>query len=446
MISLIEKLLVRNLKYLIKQGSITLVMASGKRFHIGDAISSRLQLRFADNLVPLKLLMDPELQLGELFMNKQLLVEQGSIYDLLELLLRHTPNSQAEFPLQKILAQIRMSLRRFSQRNLPQRAQRNVAYHYDLSDKLYNSFLDSDRQYSCAYFEYPGQSLENAQLAKKRHIAAKLLIQPGQRVLDIGCGWGGLSRYLASVAQAREVVGITLSKEQLDYAQTCAAKQEVAKLHYRLEDYRSTGEQFQRIVSVGMFEHVGLEFYLLFFKKCYDLLTDDGVMLLHFIGNSVAPHFTNPWIEKYIFPGGHIPSLSECLPAIERAGFIVTDIEILRLHYAETLSSWRERFFAHHNAIKNLYDDRFCRMWEFYLSCSEAAFRYRKIAVFQIQLAKQLGTVPLTRDYIDMQKEKLRRHEQNSQTEFSEANKKESSGANKKEPKIAAATDLIINL
>jgi len=406
-----EHLLVKTFNQLVKRGSLTLITASGKQLDFGDKTLPRVRVRFSDSRSVLSLLLDPDFQLGELYMNGRIIVEEGTVYDLLELILRDSYDV-APGLLLSVINKVRMSLRLYLQRNRPSRAQKNVAHHYDLDDRLYSYFLDRDRQYSCAYFENPKQSLEDAQLAKKRHITAKLLIEPGHRVLDIGCGWGGLSRYMSEVAKAGEVTGITLSKEQLDYASKQVKKKSAGqKLAYRLEDYRATTGKFERIVSVGMFEHVGLGFYDAFFKKCSELLTDDGVMLLHFIGNSDVPDFNNPWIEKYIFPGGHLASLSECTPAIERTDMVITDIEILRLHYAQTLRHWRGRFLSHRDEIKSLYDERFCKMWEFYLSMSETAFRYQQIAVFQIQLAKRQENVPLTRDYIDKQKKILRKSE-----------------------------------
>ncbi len=288
------------------------------------------------------------------------------------------------------------------------RARKNVAHHYDLDGRLYSLFLDADRQYSCAYFETPGQTLDDAQLAKKRHLAAKLLIEHGSSVLDIGSGWGGLALYLAETSGA-QATGITLSEEQLAFARGRAAERELAdRVEFRLQDYRDVTGRFERIVSVGMFEHVGVGFYDAYFRKCAALLADDGVFVLHSIGRSKRPGITNPWIAKYIFPGGYIPSLSEVLPAIERAGLLVTDIEILRLHYAETLKAWRERFLAHREEVERLYDERFVRMWEFYLAASEMAFRKQGMMVFQIQMAKRQGVVPITRDYIAREEMRLR--------------------------------------
>ena len=285
---------------------------------------------------------------------------------------------------------------------------RNVAHHYDLDRRLYSLFLDADRQYSCAYFEHPEQSLDDAQLAKKRHLAAKLLVNPGARVLDIGSGWGGLGLYLAETCGAH-VTGVTLSDEQHALSRARAEEKGLAdRVEFRLQDYRDVAERFDRIVSVGMFEHVGVGYYDVFFRKCADLLADDGVMLLHSIGRSEGPGITNPWIAKYIFPGGYIPALSEVMPAIERAGLLVTDIEILRLHYAETLKHWRDRFLAHRDDLEKIYDERFFRMWEFYLAASEMAFREQDMMVFQLQLTKRQGVVPITRDYIAREEARLR--------------------------------------
>ena len=397
---LTEKLLQQVFAPLVKTGRLEVITPSGKALIFGDDGQPQARLRFADRRAVLALLRDPDLNFGELFMQQRLLVEQGTVYDVLELVLRgarHVPVSATV----RLLDAWRMKLRPLLQNNLRGKSRANVAHHYDLDDRLYQLFLDSERQYSCAYFEQGNEDLETAQLAKKRHIAAKLLIEPGQRVLDIGCGWGGLSRYLAEVGGAGHVTGITLSTEQLAGAQSRASQSiHGERLEYRLEDYRDTQGPFERIVSVGMFEHVGTRFHDAFFRKCHELLSEDGVMLLHFIGNSDVPDFNNPWIERYIFPGGHIPSMSEFTPAIERAGLVICDIEVLRLHYAQTLRLWRERFMARRAEAAALYDERFCRMWEFYLSMSETAFRYQDIAIFQVQLARRQDAVPLTRSYI----------------------------------------------
>jgi cyclopropane-fatty-acyl-phospholipid synthase len=284
--------------------------------------------------------------------------------------------------------------------NTPLRARHNVSRHYDLDQRMYALFLDEDLQYSCAYFDDENISLDEAQLAKKRHLAAKLLLEPGQRVLDIGSGWGGLGLYLAEHFGV-DVTGITLSEEQFAVSNQRAEDRGLAsRVRFRLEDYRKVHGPFDRIVSVGMFEHVGVGHYRRFFETCRDLLSSDGVMLLHSIGRFDHPTYTNPWIEKYIFPGGYIPSMSEVIPVIERANLKLTDIEILRLHYAKTLHHWRERFLANREQILSRTDHRFCRMWEYYLVVSELAFRYQDMMNFQLQIARHQEAVPITRDYI----------------------------------------------
>jgi cyclopropane-fatty-acyl-phospholipid synthase len=306
---------------------------------------------------------------------------------------------------------LRYLVRHTQQFNLRGRSRNNVARHYDLDGRLYSLFLDTDKQYSCAYFETPDASLEEAQLAKKRHLAAKLLVDPGDRVLDIGSGWGGLGLYLAEMTGA-DVTGVTLSTEQLQVSNARAAEKNLTQsAKFLLKDYRDIPGPFDRIVSVGMFEHVGIGGFDEYFQHVARLLKDDGVMLLHAIGRSGKPNATNPWIAKYIFPGGYIPSLSEVFASIERAGLYVTDTEILRLHYAETLKEWRRRFMANREEAKALYDERFCRMWEFYLAGSEISFRVDANMVFQIQLAKRQDVVPATRGYIGERDAKLRQRE-----------------------------------
>jgi cyclopropane-fatty-acyl-phospholipid synthase len=300
----------------------------------------------------------------------------------------------------RTIDRLRMLGRRLHQFNPVGRASRNIRHHYDLSAGFYRLFLDEDMQYSCAYFPHPDASLEEAQLAKKRHIAAKLAMRPGLRVLDIGSGWGGMGLYLARDFEAT-VTGVTLSRDQHEVS--CARAREAGlaeRAVFELRDYRSLGDRFDRIVSVGMFEHVGVSHYREFFETCGRLLDDDGVMLLHSIGRSGVPGATNPFIRKHIFPGGYMPSLSEVLPVIERSGLVVTDIEILRLHYAETLKHWRARFHASWDEAAERFDERFCRMWDFYLAGSEAAFRWQDLMVFQIQIAKTNHTLPITRDYM----------------------------------------------
>ncbi len=338
-------------------------------------------------------------------MDGSFVVERGSIADVLEVLLGQEPFVSPAWAVTRI---VRYLLRRLQQFNWRGRSRNNVAHHYDLDGRLYSLFLDGDQQYSCAYFEAPDTSLDDAQLAKKRHLAAKLRLKPGAKVLDIGCGWGGLALYLAENTGA-QVTGITLSQEQFQRAQARATEGgDADDATFRLIDYRDVEGCFDRIVSVGMFEHVGVGFYDTYFDKCAKLLADDGVMVLHSIGRSSPPGITNPWMAKYIFPGGYIPALSEVVPAIERAQLMVSDVEVLQLHYAETLKAWRERFLAHRDEVVRLYDQRFVRMWEFYLACSEMAFRAGDMVVFQIQIAKRKGLIPATRDYIGREEARLR--------------------------------------
>ncbi|MCJ8144145.1 cyclopropane-fatty-acyl-phospholipid synthase family protein [Ancylobacter sp. A5.8] len=395
-----EGLLQRVLERVVRQGSLDVVLASGRRVSLGDGSAPPLAIRFTSTSWQSQVALDPELKLGEAYMEGGMVVETGDIADVLALLMAQVGLMVPSFTA-KTFMRLRYLVRRLAQFNPPDRSQRNVAHHYDLDGRLYSLFLDADRQYSCAYFETPNQTLDDAQLAKRRHIAAKLLFdRPDLSVLDIGCGWGGMGLYLAENTGAR-VTGITLSQEQLGVAQCRAEERGLAsRAEFRLQDYRLTPGPFDRIVSVGMFEHVGVGHFGTYFDRIAELLKDDGVALIHAIGRSEGPGITNPWIAKYIFPGGYIPALSEVLPAIEKAGLLVTDIEILRLHYAETLKAWRERFLAHREEVERLYDRRFVRMFEFYLASSEMAFRHQGMMVFQIQLAKREGVVPMTRNYI----------------------------------------------
>jgi cyclopropane-fatty-acyl-phospholipid synthase len=391
---------------IVKRGRLQVTTSRGTGFTVGDGTGTPVAVRFISPRAERAVLLNPELKLGEAFMDGTFVVEQGSIADFFRLILSQDRMNKGPH-WARPRARARQQWRRLQQHNPRRRAQRNVSHHYDLDARLYSLFLDSDRQYSCAYFESPTATLDDAQLAKKRHLAAKLLLrEPGKRVLDIGSGWGGLALYLAEVARAR-VTGITLSHEQLDIARGRAGELGL-DVEFRLQDYRDVTERYDRIVSVGMFEHVGVGFYPAFFRKSARMLTDDGVMVLHSIGRSEGPSSTNPWISKYIFPGGYIPALSEVLPAIERAGLLVTDIEILRLHYAETLKAWRERFLAHREDAERLYDPRFVRMWEFYLAGAEMSFREQNLMVFQIQLTRQQGVVPIARGYIAEEEERFR--------------------------------------
>ncbi len=396
----------------IRSGTLRVVAADGNEFTVGDGTGKPLAIRFTSMLAQLRVLLDPDLKFGEAYVDGTLLIEDGAIPDVLALAFSQERSGQ---PTRWAKPQwlLRYLWRRVEQLNFRHRARSNVAHHYDLDGRLYSMFLDSDRQYSCAYFEAPSQSLDDAQLAKKRHIAAKLLIAPGHRVLDIGSGWGGLACYVAETCGST-IDGVTLSKEQLTYSKMRAEEAGLAdKVQFNLTDYRDIDRSYDRIVSVGMFEHVGVGYYEEFFRNCAGLLCDDGVFLLHAIGRSDGPGITNPWLAKYIFPGGYIPALSEVLPAIERAGLLVTDIEILRLHYAETLKAWRARFLARREEAERIYDARFGRMWELYLAASEMAFREQGMMVFQIQMAKRQDVVPITRNYIGREEARLRTVEQN---------------------------------
>src|SRR3989440_6053587 len=399
-----DRLLRYFLGQFVRRGSMTFTTASGTKFTCGDGTGRPVAVRFLTRRTELRILLNPELALGEAYMDGTFVVENGKIADALAILLDQPDMVPRWGRLQWWLRYFVRHIRQFNRRG---RSRDNVAHHYDLDGRLYSLFLDADKQYSCAYFETPGTTLDDAQLAKKRHLAAKLLIQPGNQVLDIGSGWGGLGLYLAEMADA-DVTGITLSSEQLQVANARAADKNLTRsAKFLLQDYRDVTGPFDRIVSVGMFEHVGVDFYDAYFRRCAELLGDDGVMLLHSIGRSTGPDVTSPWITKYIFPGGYIPALSEVIPAIERAGLLVCDVEILRLHYAETLRAWRERFMVRREEAVRLYDERFARMWEFSLAASEMSFRKQNLMNFQIQLTRRQGIVPITRDYITREEARL---------------------------------------
>ena len=347
-----DRLLRYFLQQFIRRGAMTFTTASGAKFSCGDGTGEPVFARFLTTDAERRVLLNPELALGEVYMEGSFVIENGSIADALAILMDQPDILPRWAKLQWWLRYLVRHARQFNPRG---RARDNVARHYDLDGRLYSLFLDADKQYSCAYFESPDSSLDDAQLAKKRHLAAKLLVGPGDRVLDIGSGWGGLSLYLAEMTGAN-VTGITLSTEQLQVSNARAAEKNLSRsAKFFLEDYRDVSGPFDRIVSVGMFEHVGVDFYETYFRQCAELLTSDGVMLLHSIGRSEGPDATNPWIAKYIFPGGYIPALSEVTPAIERSGLLVCDIEILRLHYAETLKAWRDRFAARRDEAVQLY-------------------------------------------------------------------------------------------
>ena len=392
-------LLIRNLRRLLREGNLVAHLPNHQFVNFGDGSGQRVIVRLKNQRVIRRLVSNPELALGEGYTNGDITIADDNLHGLLEIVVRNYNNQTLNWWAHG-LKRLRIARRRFDQNNFASIARRNVAHHYDLSGKLYDLFLDHDRQYSCAYFKHPDDTLEEAQANKKSHIAAKLLLAPGQRVLDIGCGWGGMAISLAR-DYGVHVVGITLSKEQFNVASARAHAAGLSdQVEFRLCDYRNVSGPFDRIVSIGMFEHVGLPHYDTYFQRIQDLLAPDGVALVHTIGRCAVPDATNPWISKHIFPGGYVPSMSEVLPAIEKADLWLDDVETLRLHYATTLRHWYERFQSNRDKVAAIYDDRFVRMWRFYLVASEQTFRFGPQAVFQFQLSRAQDAVPLTRDYL----------------------------------------------
>ena len=395
-------LLARLLDRCVSAGRLTIIDVDGARHIIGRRRDGApdVTVRVHDHGAQQALFRNPKLAFGELYMDGRLTIEHGSLYDLLDLLCAAVSDLEANTWVGRLGVVSSRMTRRLQQYNPVGKAQRNVAHHYDLSGRLYDLFLDEDRQYSCALFSNDNESLEEAQRNKKRHIAAKLLLEPGQSVLDIGCGWGGLAMYLARLGGG-DVTGLTLSTEQHEVAEERASQENLSnRVHFRLQDYREEKGSYDRIVSVGMFEHVGVNHYREYFRTVRTLLKEDGVALVHTIGRAGPPAATNAWLAKYIFPGGYTPALSEVMSAIEKEQLWVTDIEVLRLHYAKTLREWHRRFDKNRAAIRALYDERFCRMWEFYLIACELAFRRMDQVVFQIQISRKQDAVPLTREYI----------------------------------------------
>ena len=382
----------------IRQGTLTVIYPDGPARTYGSG-TPRVRLRLHDRRAVWELGFNPDLKLGELYMDGRLSIEEGDVGELLQILMSNL-NAIGLSGWRAARRKLRCLFKAFSQFNPAARSKEHVAHHYDLSGRLYDLFLDQDRQYSCAYFTDSTRTLEAAQAAKKRHIAAKLrLEEPDLSILDIGCGWGGLALDLAR--SGADVLGVTLSEEQFAIAKNRSAQAGLAEhCKFDLIDYRALKGKFDRIVSVGMFEHVGVPYYREFFSKARELLTDNGIMLLHTIGRSDGPGATNSWIAKYIFPGGYAPALSEIVPVIERCGLVITDVEVLRLHYAHTLREWRRRFLSNWDKVAQIYDERFCRMWEFYLAGSEMAFRHDGHVVYQIQIAKRVDSLPLVRDYM----------------------------------------------
>lgn len=387
------------LRRMLKQGVLTVVMPDGRPRSYGQDTGQSVTVRLHDAATVRHFVLNPELALGESYMNGTLTIDDDDLQGLLALVMQNVHQGPRVW-WHRPLNRLRVAMRSLLQNNVIHRARRNAAHHYDLSGQLYDLFLDADKQYACGYFRHPGDTLEQAQAQKKDHIARKLLIEPGMRVLDIGCGWGGMALSLARDHGAR-VLGITLSKEQLAYATERAASAGLAdRVQFKLCDYRDLKGTFDRIVSVGMFEHVGLPYYDTYFRAIRDLLTPDGIALVHTIGWTAPPSATNPWIRKYIFPGGYIPTLSEAMTGVENARLWPADVECWRLHYAYTLRHWFDRFNANSDAVRTVYDDRFVRMWRFYLAACEQTFRHGHQAVFQLQLSRQIDAVPVTRDYL----------------------------------------------
>ncbi|WP_395621888.1 class I SAM-dependent methyltransferase [Sphingomonas daechungensis] len=388
----------RFIEQILPVGSITLVQPDGGRETYGPGGGKHVTVRLHDRRAAFELFRNPRLKLGEHYMDGRLTIEDGTILDLLELIVGAKPWEQGK---RKGLGKGKAkAFKRFFRRNDPTKSRRNVAHHYDIGNQLYELFLDRDLQYSCAYFTDPDNSLEQAQEDKKAHIAAKLYLKPGQKVLDIGCGWGGTALYLNRVADV-DVLGITLSEEQLKVARQRARDAGVSdRVRFELIDYRHLDGHFDRIVSIGMFEHVGAAHYDEFFAKCRDLLTDDGVMLLHTIGKLGGPGTPDPFTDKWIFPGYHLPSLSQMSTSTEKVKLIASDFEMLRLHYAYTLREWLRRFTNAHDKVVELYDEKFFRMWEFYLAGGIVMFESGAACNYQVQYIRDRRAVPITRDYM----------------------------------------------
>ena len=387
------------LKSFVRTGTLKVIDAEGRTHIFGGSPGPSVTMRLTDPTLYRKLFLNPELAAGEAYMDGRMSFENSTLRDFLTLFSVNRL-SLGSYPLQKVLRRISRGLKRFQQANPVGKAQKNVAHHYDIGNDFYRLFLDKGMQYSCAYFTSDDDTLEDAQQNKLRLIASKLSLKPGQSVLDIGSGWGDLALYLARMEKVN-VLGVTLSKEQCALAREKAKKFAVAdRVRFELSDYRAVTERFDRIVSVGMFEHVGVQHYGEFFAKVNELMTADGIMLLHSIGHMSPPGTASPWLRKYIFPGAYSPALSEVFTAVEQNSLWVTDLEFLRVHYAKTLAHWEQRFQANRAKIAQMYDERFCRMWEFYLISAEMMFRTGSQLVFHMQLAKKRDAAPIVRDYI----------------------------------------------
>ena len=388
------------LNNLFKQDGFVLVDANYKKYVIGKPIKEKpITIKLLDKKLNYKLLINPDLYFGEAYTDGSLIIENGTITEFLDITFKNIGRGDINI-YGKILNKINGTYRYLTNFNKIVKSKKNVSHHYDISEKLYDLFLDSNRQYSCAYFKNEEDTLEQAQNNKIDHIIKKLNIKPNQKILDIGSGWGTLALAIANKTKA-SVIGITLSENQHQYSNNKAKEMNLSnQVEFKLIDYRELNEKFDRIVSVGMFEHVGRKFYKTYFSQVSKLLKDKGIALIHTIGSSNPPRDPQPWITKYIFPGGYTPSLSELAKPIENSGLIISDIEVLRMHYAHTLRHWKERFLSKKDTVLNMFDEKFYRMWEFYLASCEMAFKWGDQVVFQLQLSKDNISVPNTRDYI----------------------------------------------
>ena len=392
--------LAKFLNKLFKEDGFILIDANSIKYIIGNPKKEKpIILRLLDKKLHYKLLFNPDLYFGEAYTDGTAKIENGSLTDFLEIAFKNIGRNQTNI-LSQILNQLRGTYRYLTNFNVTKKSKKNVAHHYDISDDLYDLFLDSKRQYSCAYFKNENDSLEVAQNNKIDYIIKKLNLKPNQKVLDIGCGWGSLAIEIAKKTQC-EVTGITLSENQYKYSINKAKELNVEnQVQFKLIDYRQLNEKFDRIVSVGMFEHVGRKYYRTFFNQINKLLNDTGIALIHTIGSVNQPRDPQPWITNYIFPGGYTPSMSEITVPIEKSGLIISDIEVLRMHYSHTLRNWKERFLNNKSKVLTMFDENFFRMWEFYLTSCEMVFKWNDQVVFQFQLSKDLTSLPTTRDYI----------------------------------------------
>jgi cyclopropane-fatty-acyl-phospholipid synthase len=408
-------LLDKMLRKLITKGELTVIEHDGKEYRYGapDPRHGPVRVRFTDRGASSHIIKDPRVGAGEVFMDGRLVMEQGDIRDLILLIRYNAPVERQgalmpKGPVRQLLGHL---AGRLDQINWKTRSRHNAEHTYNLTRRLYELFLDEDRQYTMAYYRDPKNSLEQAQLDKKAHIAAKLYLKPGMKVLDIGCGWGGLALYLHRHYDV-DVLGIALAPDQIEFSNERAAEAGVSdRVKFKLMDYRDVEGPFDRIVNVGLIEHLGTPHYSGFFRKCHDLLTDDGVMVSHCCGRMGEPGVTDKWTRKYIFPGGYIPALSELVTQAEKHHLIVSDVEAMRFHYALTLEEWYNRTVAHKDEIVALYDERFYRMWLFYLAGAEAAFRYGGMVNWQLQYVRRRDAIPMTREFMFEEEERLRASE-----------------------------------